>query len=183
MSSNFKSLKIKAIIGLGNPDEKYVGTFHNAGIHFVEYMADRMKLDEFDSFSRKPFSFSRFGNLYLIKSGVFMNKSGEAFLKAMDHFNLKPEELLVVHDDSDIRLGEYKIVFDRGSAGHKGIDDIIKKTKTKNFWRLRLGIRPSEEVGTRKKAEDFVLKKMGLKGKGIMEKALEKATEEILALL
>ena len=49
---------------------------------------------------------------------------------------------LIIHDDSDIEIGKYKISFDRGSAGHNGVESIIKSLKTKDFWRLRIGIDP-----------------------------------------
>ncbi len=93
-----------------------------------------------------------------------MNKSGKAVAEAKKRFKVKSEEILIIHDDSDIELGKYKFSFGRGSAGHKGIESIIKALKTKNFWRLRIGIR-SKKVGLsaearRAKAEDFVLKKI-----------------------
>ncbi len=84
-----------------------------------------------------------------------MNRSGEAVRQAMKYFNLKSGEVLVAHDDSDIQLGNYKIVFDRGSAGHKGIESIITHLGNRAFWRLRIGIRK-----TGGKANDFVLSKM-----------------------
>jgi len=85
-----------------------------------------------------------------------MNESGKAVKEAVKYFRAKPEEILIIHDDSDIELGKYKISFGRGSAGHQGVESIIKSLGTKNFWRLRIGIRRTK----RKKAGEFVLKKI-----------------------
>ena len=86
-----------------------------------------------------------------------MNRSGAFVEKTLNKHKIKPEELIVVHDDSDIELGKYKISFGRGSAGHNGVQSIINTLKTKDFWRLRIGIGKISDQKT--KAEEFVLKK------------------------
>ncbi|MEE8131931.1 MAG: aminoacyl-tRNA hydrolase [Candidatus Paceibacterota bacterium] len=141
-------IKIKLIIGLGNPGSQYTLTYHNVGFLAVDYLTKNLINSK----------------LVIIKPKTFMNKSGKAVAEAKKRFKVKSEEILIIHDDSDIELGKYKFSFGRGSAGHKGIESIIKALKTKNFWRLRIGIR-SKKVGLsaearRAKAEDFVLKKI-----------------------
>jgi len=64
-----------------------------------------------------------------------MNQSGNFVLKSLKQNNTEPDELLIVHDDSDITLGNYKLSYGRGSAGHKGVENIIKALKTKDFCR------------------------------------------------
>lgn len=88
-----------------------------------------------------------------------MNQSGNFVKTILNKYKINPEKLLIAQDDSDIEIGKYKLSFGRGSAGHKGIESIIKSLKTKNFWRLRIGIRKTTK-GERPKAEDFVLKKI-----------------------
>ena len=139
-------IKPKIVIGLGNPGEEYEKTYHNVGFLFIKYLINK-----------KP------TNSELIKSDVYMNESGKFVAKIMQKTGVKPEELLVVHDDSDIELGKYKLSFGRGSAGHKGAESIIKSLGTKNFWRLRIGIRKVSSIKyqvLRKKAEEFVLRKI-----------------------
>lgn len=150
-------IKPRLIIGLGNPGEKYRLTYHNVGFLFIDYLKQK---DEDKNF-------------ILLKSKVFMNKSGQAVLKAMRYFQVKPEEILVVHDDSDIELGKSKLSLGRGSAGHKGVQSIIDELKTKNFWRLRIGIGkaglPAEVRLRRTKAGEIVLKKITPADKLILE--------------
>jgi len=144
----------KLIIGLGNPAEEYAKTFHNAGWLFADFMAE----GEFEN--AKNFAFSKEKGFIVVKPLTFMNDSGKAVSEAVKYFSgkkkIKPDDILIVHDDSDIMAGEYKLSFGKNSAGHRGVESAIKALKTKNFWRLRIGIRKNKKG----KAADFVLKKM-----------------------
>ncbi|MCL5004652.1 MAG: aminoacyl-tRNA hydrolase [Patescibacteria group bacterium] len=159
---------VKIIIGLGNPDKEYANTYHNVGFLFIDYLLKNPPI------------------IKLLKSDVFMNESGKFVSKTLKKTNIKPEEILIVHDDSDIEIGKYKISFGRGSAGHNGVESIIKSLKTKNFWRLRIGIRPHIRINQHKisinqrpKAAAFVLKKISKKDLGILEKVFEEAAEKV----
>src|SRR3989344_8085745 len=135
--------KFKLIIGLGNPDEKYQNTYHNAGQLFIDYLQKNYTLYPIP---------------YTLKTDVYMNESGLFVKKALKKSNAQPKDLLIAQDDSDITLGNYKLSFGRGAAGHHGIENIQANLKIKNFWRLRIGIRPKQKEGTsRLKAEKFVL--------------------------
>lgn len=176
----FNTIKIKVIIGLGNPDSNYRNTYHNVGCLFIDYLASRdlAKPDK------------------LFKSDFFMNESGAFVKKIMKKHGLKSEELFVAHDDSDIQIGRYKISFGHGSAGHKGAESIIKNLKTstkskfasdgKNFWRLRIGVRskidlPIESASRRIKAGDFVLKKISAEDKKTLEKVFDQIGKVIFS--
>ena len=128
-------MQIKLIIGIGNPGKKYERTRHNAGFLFIDEL-ERLKI-----------------KITLAKSQSFMNESGRAVVDLIKFYHptgdlpkgdkIKPENILIVHDDIDILWGNYKFSFGRSSAGHKGVESIIKSLKTKNFWRLRIGIQPA----------------------------------------
>ena len=98
-----------------------------------------------------------------------MNQSGPVIKQALDYFKFKPQDIVVVHDDSDMTVGNYKLSFDQRSAGHKGVQSIIDALGTQKFWRLKIGIRPASEQ-VRQKAEEFVLKKISKKDLAILEK-------------
>ncbi|MBI4034061.1 MAG: peptidyl-tRNA hydrolase [Candidatus Brennerbacteria bacterium] len=161
MEINFNPARIKLIVGLGNPGKEYENTYHNVGKLAVQ--------------SFKELLDSRF---YTLDSEVYMNESGSFVKKMLEKHKAKSDELLVVHDDSDIALEDYKISFGRGAAGHKGVESVIKALKTKNFWRLRVGIR-NKESRIRQKAEKLVLKKIS----GRDKKTLEETFERIIPLL
>jgi PTH1 family peptidyl-tRNA hydrolase len=153
---------IKAVIGLGNPSAEYQKTYHNVGRIFVDYHHSLFKDEAVTSFinpPRKNFEYCQLSNKLLIKTLTFMNNSGSVVKQALAYLKLKPEQIAVVHDDSDMIVGNYKISFDQSSAGHKGVQSIIDALKTQKFWRIKIGIRPAKE-GVRQKSEEFVLKRI-----------------------
>ncbi len=144
-------MAFKLIIGLGNPGTEYENTYHNIGGRFIDYLGSGILFKR-----QKSFQFSRKGDLILAKPLIFMNESGEAARDALRRFKLRPSQMLIVHDDNDIPLGELRLAFGRGSAGHKGAESVIKELGNKEFWRARIGIKKNAI----KKAGDIVLKKI-----------------------
>ncbi|MFH1424041.1 MAG: aminoacyl-tRNA hydrolase [Candidatus Nealsonbacteria bacterium] len=126
------------ITGLGNPGKEYEKTRHNIGFRVIDELA-----------KQKP------NDVVLLKPQTFMNNSGDAVIKAVNFYKMKPADLWVVHDDVDLPLGEFKISKNRGSAGHKGVQSIIKKLGTRDFNRVRIGICPLKGKPTA--VEKFVL--------------------------
>jgi PTH1 family peptidyl-tRNA hydrolase len=152
---------IKAIIGLSNSDKKYQNTYHNIGAIGVNFLAENYLTES---------------NLLLFIPPGFMNQSGIYVKDFLVKNNLSPNEVIIIHDDSDLLIGAYKLSFDSGSAGHNGINSIISNLKTNQFWRLRIGIRnPKEKI--RKKAQDFVLKKISLFQRKTFSKVFSTAFE------
>ncbi len=154
---------MKLIIGLGNNATEYENTYHNVGFLMVDCLATRDII------------------IPLIKTSGFMNESGKDVKEAIKKYHLTPEDLLIIHDDSDIALGEYKFSQSRGSAGHKGVQNIIDVLGNNNFTRLRIGIRPKENM-EHIKAENFVLKNISKTNLEILNDVFEKSGEEIKSL-
>lgn len=171
------SPKIKLIAGLGNPGEEFKNSYHNVGFLALDLLAKNFSVKKFKKSRQSPFAYFKKNSLILLKPLTFMNESGKAIAAAAKFFKIKPEEILIIHDDSDIYLGDFKLSFNRGSAGHRGIESIIKYLKGKNFWRLRIGIRSAELQ--RKKAGEFVLSKMKKNEKKKIYSVLLKAVGEI----
>lgn len=148
---------IKLLVGLGNPGQKYTKTRHNAGF----LLLDELAKSEGVVFSRQ----SRFyGDLtemnadaramYLLKPSTFMNRSGQAVVSLMKYYKIKPEEILVVHDELDFEVGTLKLKSGGGHGGHNGLRDIIASMGVRDFKRLRIGIgRP----GSGRVVADYVL--------------------------
>ena len=85
----------------------------------------------------------------------FMNNSGDSIRKMSTFYNIKPSDIIVIHDDLDLEFGDVRFQRNRGSAGHNGVQDIINKLGTKDFWRLRVGVgRPTNNTPV----EEYVLK-------------------------
>ena len=147
--SNFK-----LILGLGNPGARHKNTYHNIGILAVEFLSAAKT--SWTTPSSKPFSFTKHENTAYAKSLLFMNNSGEAAEKALKFFNLSPSDLIVIHDESDLPIGTFRIQTGRGAAGHHGIESVQNALGTKEFTRVRIGIRKTETG----KAMEVVLKKI-----------------------
>lgn len=144
------------IIGLGNPDEEYARTRHNAGRMAVQKFAEKNKFADWKD-EAKSKSFMGRGMVgralaVAVLPNTYMNKSGIAaahYIKTIK----AAEKLIVVYDDLDLPFGSMKVSFDRGSGGHKGIDSIMKLLKTRRFVRIRIGISPANAAGVAKKPE------------------------------
>ncbi|MEN9341905.1 MAG: hypothetical protein RIQ54_161 [Candidatus Parcubacteria bacterium] len=136
-------MRFKLVLAIGNPGAEYLHTYHNAGVMAFEYWRSRSDAASIPLTNRPTFSYIRYQNLIGCISRVFMNTSGVAARDCASFFHIEPNHLLVVHDDSDLTVGQFRLCFDRGAGGHHGIESIIQHIGTSAFWRFRIGIRPS----------------------------------------
>lgn len=176
--------QIKLIIGLGNPDPAYTHTYHNVGQLALDVIARTLceTPPTLATPSRKAFASALCGPFILIKLETFMNESGRAAKEALSYFKKKPAQLLVIHDDSDMTIGTFKLSSNQSAGGHRGIQSLIDVLKTQDFYRLKIGIRqPQEKV--RKKAEEFVLKNISKKDEKILEKVFTEIAQALSIVL
>ena len=135
---------VQLIVGLGNPGPEYDQTRHNAGAFFVERLASAQGVNL--SFDKKYFGltgkFSYKGrDIRLLIPTTYMNRSGQAVAALANFFRIKPEEILVAHDELDMPPGVCKLKQGGGHGGHNGLRDIIAcLANQNNFHRLRIGI-------------------------------------------
>lgn len=160
---------IKVIVGLGNPGPQYKQTRHNAGFVFLDYLALSASCAWSVSaqFQGETASFSVNGDkLVLLKPMTFMNKSGYSVGRLLRFYKIKPEEMLVVHDELELPEGVVKLKRDGGHAGHNGLRDIIAHIDSRDFYRLRLGIGRPPLGGN---ISDYVLSRFSQEGMLVME--------------
>jgi len=130
---------MKLIVGLGNPKKEYEKSRHNTGFMLVDKYAKSLGLDwETNEKFQSEIIIQK--DYVLAKPQTFMNESGTAVSKILNFFKIDLKELTVVHDDVDLPFGTVKKQFGAGPAGHHGVEDIIEKIGTKEFWRIRVGI-------------------------------------------
>lgn len=135
---------VQLIVGLGNPGPEYDQTRHNAGALFVERVAESQRVNL--SVDRKYFGlvgkFNHQGReVRLLMPTTYMNRSGQSVAALANFFKIKPEEILVAHDELDMPPGVAKLKQGGGHGGHNGLRDIIAQLGNQNnFHRLRLGI-------------------------------------------
>ncbi|MFA5155666.1 MAG: aminoacyl-tRNA hydrolase [Patescibacteria group bacterium] len=158
---------MRLIVGLGNPGEQYKNTRHNVGWLTLDQALGNAAWRENKKFRALIYED---GDYLFVKPLTFMNESGQTVQKILDYYGLRPkswglinkraadlnEVLTVVHDDLDLNFGDYRIATDSGSAGHNGVQSIIKNLKTQKFTRLRLGIK-NDLLKTHIPPDKFVL--------------------------
>jgi len=127
---------MKLVVGLGNPGEKYKNTRHNVGFLMVDKLFGEVEWGVSKS-TKTLRSWVEFKGekVELVKPQRFMNKSGVAVkIIKKKHPKLKNEDIYVIHDDLDIKLGEYKIDKGKGPKVHNGLASIYEQIGTKEFW-------------------------------------------------
>ncbi|MDD4122937.1 MAG: aminoacyl-tRNA hydrolase [Candidatus Pacebacteria bacterium] len=143
------------IFGLGNKDKEYEKTPHNIGKEFLIYFQEKESFPAFSLNKNINGYISQKDNIILVIPNTYMNVSGICVAKAIKYFKTKKENIIVIHDDADLFIPNFKIS-NTQSAGHKGIESIFKNLKFKDFYRIRIGVRKEYQ---REKALDLVLKK------------------------
>jgi PTH1 family peptidyl-tRNA hydrolase len=160
---------------LGNPGEKYQHTRHNAGKKFGEFLCQKLQIRS-TKFKTKGKIIRLENNWEVVFLDCLMNESGECLKSILNIRTLNIGDLFIVHDDLDIPFGEYKIQFNRGTAGHKGIKSIVDALGGQDFNRIRIGIgRPPKNISP----EDYVLMPFNAKEKEEIKEVFEEILLEL----
>ena len=130
---------MKVIVGLGNPGKEYENTRHNIGFMILDNYLGNIKWSKDQkslTFKTKKFS----EDVIFVKPQTFMNLSGEAVQYFMNYYKVNYSDLLVIHDDMDLPLGNLRIKYSSGAGGHNGIKNIIELLNSDAFFQLKFGI-------------------------------------------
>jgi len=176
------------IVGLGNPGEKYESTPHNAGFLVVEKLLRTYKVQGTTNKKlQSEIAEHTLGRkkIILAKPQTFMNASGTAIKKTISDLRLAPNRLWLIHDDVDLKLGQLKIVKNRGSAGHKGVEDVMRKLHTKDFVRFRIGTRSKHIPFKRSKSlmNKFVVSELTKQEQKLFAQTIQRCKEAVLVAL
>jgi peptidyl-tRNA hydrolase, PTH1 family len=146
---------MRLIVGLGNPGRSYAGNRHNIGFIAVAAIARRYGFPPFRSrfkgeLSEAPIAGRR---RLLLRPQTWMNASGEAVLAAMSFHKIPPGEVLVIHDEIDLKPGKVRVKRGGGAAGHNGLRSIDAMVG-RDYWRVRIGV---GHPGVKELVEPYVL--------------------------
>lgn len=180
MSSDINNIQI--IAGLGNPGNEYEKTRHNAGFWFIDQLTSQYNLtlkSEAKFLGDVAKLNTPSGNVWLIKPTTFMNRSGQSIARLAQFYKIKPEQILVVHDELDLSPGTVRLKQGGGHGGHNGLRDSIAQLG-KNFYRLRLGI---GHPGNKEQVVGFVLGKTPQSEKLLIEASIDKSIDSIELIL
>ena len=164
---------IRLVVGLGNPGKEYERTRHNAGFWLVERFAsaNAVVLRKDSKFKALVGRQDSSGAWFLLPQS-FMNLSGQPVQMLAGFFRIKPEEILVVHDELDFPPGVAKLKQGGGIVGHNGLKDISQRLATHEYWRLRLGV---GKPPPGREGADYVLEKPPAEERAAIEGAIDKA--------
>ncbi|TMH61084.1 MAG: aminoacyl-tRNA hydrolase [Betaproteobacteria bacterium] len=165
-------MAIRLVVGLGNPGKEYERTRHNAGFWLVERFAKASgvvlrKDGKFQALVGRHDATSA----WLLLPQSFMNASGRPVQMLAGFFKIKPDEILVVHDELDFPPGVARVKQGGGIAGHNGLKDISQRLATHEYWRLRLGV---GKPPPGREGADYVLEKPPAEEKAAIDGAIEK---------
>ncbi|PRI45188.1 aminoacyl-tRNA hydrolase [Haemophilus influenzae] len=170
--------EIKLIVGLGNPGDKYADTRHNAGEWLIERLTRRFNVSlnpENKFFGKTARTLLNGKEVRLLVPTTFMNLSGKAVGALASFYRIKPEEILVIHDELDLPASVAKLKQGGGHGGHNGLKDIVAQLgNNNNFYRLRIGI---GHPGHRDLVAGYVLNKPSPADRDALEKVLDEATD------
>jgi PTH1 family peptidyl-tRNA hydrolase len=150
---------MRIIVGLGNPGEGYVNTRHNVGFLVVDALKNSNQIKIF-------------------KSDKFMNESGSFVKRVVDQNKLDLSNLYIVHDDLDIKLGEYKIQFGKGPKDHNGLSSIDDVLGTDQYWHVRIGI-DNRPLDNRPMGIEYVLQNFSDEEKVILDKVIKEVCHKL----
>lgn len=175
---------MKLIIGLGNPEEEYKGTRHNVGRQVVEKIARQIDAEfKLDKKSNAEVAKGKLNGrpVILAKPQGFVNNSGVVVKKLIQNTRYKIQDTVIIHDDLDIKFGNFKFSFGKNSGGHRGVESIIKVLKTNQFWRLKIGTANGKLAAARRtdKVANFVLSKFTPAEQEELKKVIKHALERL----
>jgi peptidyl-tRNA hydrolase, PTH1 family len=171
---------LRLIVGIGNPGSEYRATRHNAGAWFVERLAQAVgaSLGMQSKFQALVASVRANDGIdrRLALPQTFVNRSGQAVSALARFYRIAPEEILIAHDELDLKPGAVKLKEGGGSAGHNGLKDIAASLGTPAFWRLRIGIgHPREGALSEQEVADYVLHRPRLEEQRAIDDAIVRA--------
>lgn len=176
---------MKLIVGLGNPGKEYENTRHNSGFMCLERLRAKLGFPEF--ISQKKFSSAisegtfEGEKLVLAKPETFMNLSGQAVSSLFNFYKCSPQDLYVIFDDIDLKLGEIRVRKDGSAGTHNGMRSVIESLGFMNFPRIRIGIE-SRGVFAAKEQDisSFVLNAFSAEETENVKKSIDSACESLL---
>lgn len=143
---------MKLIVGLGNPGKEYENTRHNVGFRVLDsYLNTSDWKKKFSALYHEEIICGE--KVLFVKPLTFMNLSGDAVVKFVNYYDVKIDDILVIHDDLDLPFSTYKLKKNSSAGGHNGIKSIINRLNSQEFARLKVGVSHDKSINTK----DYVL--------------------------
>ena len=158
------------IVGLGNPGREYEKTRHNAGFIAMDFFANKKAVGYVEKFGGL-FNKIRVGDneVFLLKPLTYMNNSGQSVIQVVNFYKINPADVVVMHDDMDIPVGDVRYKTKGSAGGHNGIKSIIQHLGTQEFKRVKIGVSKPVEMTV----VDYVLGKFSKEDRKLIDNVIE----------
>jgi len=172
-------MKIKLVVGLGNPGREYNNTRHNMGFMVVDEIAKRLEVFKWKERDGALYfdCYLDLAHIIFIKPQKYINLSGDVMINFVKYLDIKTEDILVVSDDLDLPIGSIKLKEKGSSGGHNGLKNIESQLGTNEYRRIKIGISNDKEMDTK----DYVLGKLSQKEKRDLKPVIDMAADAVLA--
>lgn len=146
------------IVGLGNPGNEYALTRHNVGFMAIDALAPAESTWKNEKNALTTRAEINGLKVIFVKPQTYMNNSGQAVAALMQFYKVPLENIIVIHDDMDLKTGDLREKVGGGSAGHNGIKS-IDAFIGKEYHRIRIGIGHPRDFDSLIDPADWVLGK------------------------
>lgn len=172
-------MKVKLVVGLGNPGKAYANTRHNMGFMVLDEIANRLDVSKWKERDNALYFDTHldFCRVVFIKPQNFINLSGDVMIKFVKYLNIKTEDILIISDDLDLPIGSIKLKEKGSSGGHNGLKNIENQLGTNEYKRIKIGISNDKEMDTK----DYVLGKLSISEKKALLPIIQNAADAVLA--
>lgn len=180
--TQWRSHRMKCIVGLGNIGKRFELTRHNIGFEVIDFILEKHHFSLDKQKFKGAYTIERLNGekVLFIESMTMMNLSGEAVGPLMDYYNVEVEDLIVLYDDLDLSQGQIRLRQKGSAGGHNGMKSIIKHLGTDQFKRIRIGVgRPTNGMSV----PDYVLQKFSKEEMIIMDKVIEHSAHAVEAFI
>jgi PTH1 family peptidyl-tRNA hydrolase len=177
---------MKLIFGLGNPGNFYSRNRHNIGFMCLSHVAKEIgaHFDKKEGLARTAHGRIDGTEVVLARPQTYMNASGEAVAKLLVKYRLTPDDIIVIHDDMDFKPGQIRIRKGGSSAGHKGIESIIREIGSADFVRVRVGVgHPRDEAEGDTEVVDYVLADFSHEEDEVIAKVIPQVYQAVITLI
>lgn len=174
-------MRIKLVVGLGNPGKEYEKTRHNMGFRVLDKVAEKLNISNWKQRDGALYfdTYVGFSKVLILKPQEYINLSGDVMIKFVKFFDIDIDDIFIVSDDLDIPIGTIKLKEKGSSGGHNGLKNIEKNLKTQNFKRIKIGISNDKTKDTK----DYVLSKFSKEEELELKKVIDTASDAVLGSL
>lgn len=172
----------RLVVGLGNPGPEYELTRHNAGFLVVDLLGENLRATYWKDEAGAKVAVVRFADddLVLAKPQTFMNVCGTSVAKLVQVYDVRPEDVIIVHDDIDLAPGRVLCKRGGGHGGHNGLRSVHAKLGTDAYLRVRVGVgRPPGRMD----AADWVLQRLKSEALEDFEAMVPTAAQAVVHIL